>query len=266
MRLRNKVAVVTGAGSGIGQGIALRFAEEGAKVVVDDIMAERAHETVARIKAEGGDAVAVKADVTKRTEVRRMLQTALDRYGWYDILVNNAGRISYAPFLELSEEDWDNVMALNNRAVYLCTQEAAREWVGRSRPGRVVNIGSVAGEMAREGMAHYSASKAAVRMFTRAVALELAPHKITVNCVAPGAVPGTRIGGGSGQVSPEALAMFSRSQPMGRVATPRDIANAALFYASDDAGYVSGQITYVDGAWGTRLSPVDYVPAAPTQR
>jgi glucose 1-dehydrogenase len=242
MRLAGKLALVTGAGGGIGRGIAERFAEEGAKVAVADIDGERAHETAALI---GSSAVPLVADVSRRDDVQALLATTLELLGGLDILVNNAGILTWGSILDLPEAEWDRVMAVNLKSMYLCTQEVARYWVGAGRRGRIVNLASLSSELAIAGQSHYCASKGGVKMFTRATALDLAPHSINVNAVAPGNIPNTNIIGA--HPDPAFLDAARRANPWGRVGEPRDVANAALFLVSDEADYITGHTLFVDG-------------------
>lgn len=250
MRLSGKVAVVTGAGSGIGRGICLRFAEEGAKIVAADYQEKGNEETARLVRERGGDAVTVTADVSKRADVQRIFAKAMERHKGYDILVNNAGILTSGSILELTEEAWDRVIAVNLKSMFLCTQEAARYWVANKRQGKIVNLGSVNSEFAVPGHPHYCASKGGVKMFTRAVALELAPYGINVNAIGPG---GTQTMISPNFSKPEVVEQIAKGVPLGRMAQPRDMANLALFLASDDAAYITGQLIFSDGGKTARL-------------
>ncbi|MCH7552856.1 MAG: glucose 1-dehydrogenase [Chloroflexi bacterium] len=250
MRLKDKVAIVTGGGSGIGQGICRRFAQEGARLVIADIDPVRLRETADIVAKDGAEAVTVEADVSQRADVQRIFEAALERFQGFDILVNNAGILTWGSILDLPEEDWDRVLAVNLKSMFLCTQQAARFWVEKGRPGRVINMGSVNSEAALPGIPHYCASKGGVRMFTKAVALDLAPHKINVNAVGPGGTQTNLIPTFS---DPEQLAQMGQAIPLGRVAQPQDIADVALFLASDDSKYVTGQLIMVDGGATAKL-------------
>ena len=244
MRLHDKVAIVTGAASGIGKGIALRYAEEGAHVVIADINAEGAGKTADEVKAKGCRALAVATDVSVRAQVQGMVDQAVREFGRIDILVNNAGTRTHKWLLEMAEEEWDRIIDTNLKGTFLCTQAAAREMVKRDY-GRIINITSPAGERARTQRIHYVSSKGGINAFTRGAAAELAPHHITVNAIAPG-ITETELT----QVyfrDPKRVEMYKKTLPLGRVGKPRDIANAALFLASDEAEWITGAILWVDG-------------------
>ncbi|MBI3743553.1 MAG: SDR family NAD(P)-dependent oxidoreductase, partial [Chloroflexi bacterium] len=166
MRLKDKVAVITGAGSGIGRGMAQRFAEEGADIVAADVNAKGAKETAALVRKAGRQAIAVTADVSRRADVQRMFAAAKERFGHYDILINNAGILTWGSILELPEEDWDRVLAVNLKSMYLCCQETARYWVKEKIRGKIVNLGSFNSERAIPRIPHYCASKGGVKLFT----------------------------------------------------------------------------------------------------
>jgi len=247
-RFAGKVALVTGAARGIGRGIALRLARERAIVVVNDIEREGGCERVSdEITAAGGEATVVRADVGDPAEVERMIGEALASAGRLDILVNNAGVETGRPALDLTDDDWDRVFAVNARGVFLCSRAAGRVMRDRGAGGKIVNISSLCGHMAWEGAAHYCASKAAIDMWTRALALELAPDRINVNAVAPGIVlteivPELRE---DGPLQRRALAQT----PSGRFGTPDDIAGAVAFLCSPDADWIHGQVLTVDGGF-----------------
>ena len=250
MRLKGKVAIVTGAGSGIGRGICLRFAEEGARIVAADYQEKGNEETARLVREKGGEAVTVTGDVSKRPDVQRIFARALEHYKGYDILINNAGILTSGSILELTEEAWDKVIAVNLKGMFLCTQEAAKYWVTNKRPGKIVNMGSVNSEFAVPGHPHYCASKGGVKMFTKAVALELAPHGINVNAIGPG---GTQTMISPSFAKPEVVEQIGKGVPLGRMAQPRDIANLALFLVSEDGAYITGQLIFSDGGKTARL-------------
>jgi glucose 1-dehydrogenase len=250
MRLQDKVAIVTGAGSGNGRGIALRLAEEGARVVVADVNEAGAAETVALIVAAGGQARVVRADVSRREQVEGLVNAALDGFGQIDILVNNAGVESMRPFLEQPEAEWDRIMGVNLKGPFFCSQLAAREMAQAGRGGKIINIGSICSAVALAGEAHYIASKGGVLMLTKAMAIDLAPYNINVNAVGPGVIETAMTA--NSLSTPERVEMFYNHIPLKRIGQPRDVANAVLFLASTEADYITGTILYVDGGWLTQ--------------
>jgi NAD(P)-dependent dehydrogenase (short-subunit alcohol dehydrogenase family) len=262
-RLAGKVAIVTGAGDGIGRGIAALFAREGARVVVNDISAAAATATTALIKADGGEAATCAGDVSDEAAAARLIEDAVATYGDLDVLVNNAGVLTFAPLLELTADAWDRVMTINTRSVFLCTRAAARYWVQTARPGKIVNMGSANAEMASlNGLAHYTASKGAIRMFTRTAAAELAQHRINVNAIGPGTIP-TGIGmSAAREVSvaerTEMERRLAESIPVGRAGTPEDIAELALYLSLPVSDYLTGQHILIDG--GRNLFAGPYHP------
>ena len=247
MRLKGRVAIVTGAGSGNGRGIALRLAEEGARIVAADVDREAAQETAALVGRGGGEAVAMPADVRRREQAAAMVEGAKDRFGGIDVLVNNAGVETLIPMLDLEEGEWDRVLDTNLKGAFLCGQAAARAMVDAATPGAIVNIASVNAKIALGGQVHYTSSKGGLLMLTKAMALDLAPHRIRVNAVGPGVIETTMTA--RSLADPQRRAMLLSKVPLGRVGQPRDVANAVLFLASDEASYITGATLYVDGGW-----------------
>ena len=247
MRLADRVAIVTGSGRGIGKGIAQKFAQEGAKILIVDIDPHTAEATAAEIQKAGGQARWRKVDVTREAEVKEMVAFALREFGQIDILVNNAGIVQAAPFLELSEQDWDAILAVNLKGVVLCTKAVVAEMMKR-KSGKIINIASRAGRVGIAHMASYCASKFAVVGLTQSNAMEFAPH-ITVNAICPGIVMTymweeylpVHLGKIRG-LSPEEMQRSRLATvPMGRPQYPEDVAKVALFLASPDADYITGQ-------------------------
>jgi len=244
MRLRGKIALVTGAQQGIGRGIALAFAREGADVAVNYLDDRAAAEKVLReVHAAGRRAVLVQADVARPTDAQTMVAQVLSELGGLDVLVNNAGVYPRVPFLEMRETDWDLVLDVNLKGGFFCAQAAARAMVAAGRRGSIINMASQAIRGAVRGV-HYSASKGGVVAMTRATALELAPHGIRVNAIAPGLTDTAQPRYGNNE---NELAAMARAVPLGRMAQPDDIAAVAVFLASDDARHVTGQTVHVNG-------------------
>ncbi|MCH8924864.1 MAG: glucose 1-dehydrogenase [Proteobacteria bacterium] len=248
MRLENKVAIVTGAASGFGEGIARRFAAEGAKVVLADLNDQAGRRIAADIAAAGGTAAYVHADVTERAEVKAMVEAATTTYGRLDILVNNAGYSHVnQPMTEVSEADFDRTFAVNVKAIYLAAIEAVPVFRAQGG-GCIVNTSSTAGLRPRPGLAWYNGSKGAVNTITKSMAVELAPDRIRVNAVCPVAGDTPMLATFMGKPdTPENRAPFLATIPLGRLSTPADIAAAALYLASDEASMLTGVLLEVDG-------------------
>ena len=241
MRLKGKAAAVTGAGLGIGRAISLTLAREGADVVVSDINLEVARKTVQEIEARGGRAVALKVDVTNLQEAEALTERAVQSFGKLDILVNNAGIYPSAPITEITEEEWDLVMAVNLKGGFLCSQAAARRMIAQ-RQGVIVNVASMDAKTRTTGNAHYAASKAGVISFTRTLACEMASYGIRVNAVSP-----RWIGTETLRKKADRWRQAVEEIPVGRLGTPEDVAEAVLFLVSDVAGYITGEILDVNG-------------------
>jgi 3-oxoacyl-[acyl-carrier protein] reductase len=244
MKLEGKVALITGAGSGIGQAIALLFAKEGADIAVNDINLPAAEKTVAAVKKLGRKAIAVKADVSQEKPVADMVARTIKELGGVHILVNNAGYSAGGPAIDTGMEIWDPMVAVVLRGTYMCSQRAA-QWMAKNGGGKIVNISSAAGIKAAHNMSAYAAAKAGVINLTGALASEWGPLNIYVNCIAPGMIntPMTQ-STIAHTVTPEKIKEFI---PLGRMAEPEEVAKAALFLASDDASFITGVTLPVDG-------------------
>ena len=246
--IEGQAALVTGGGRGIGKEIALELARGGCRVAVNyHVEPERADETVAEIRSLGVDAVAVAADVGVGVDVRRMLDDVVGRFGRLDILVNNAGTQTWTPFLEVTEDEWDRVIRTNLKGCFLCTQAAARQMQTQGG-GAIVNIGSGCNKVPFPGLVAYTASKGGIEMLTKVAAVELAPHRIRVNCVAPGAVDVER----TRLEIADYAGTWGALTPLGRVGTPADIAKAVRFLATPQSAFVTGQTLWVDGGLFTQ--------------
>jgi NAD(P)-dependent dehydrogenase (short-subunit alcohol dehydrogenase family) len=249
MRLEGKVAIITGASSGIGKATALLFGREGAKVVVNySHSADEADEVVNSILKSGGEAIAIKADVSKEHEVKAMIEETIKKYGKIDILHNNAGVELQKPITITSEEEWNKVLDINLKGMFHCSKYALSYM---KEGGVIVNTASVAGLFGSANLSAYCASKGGVIALTKALALEYAPNKIRVNCICPGAID-TPMLRRFIDASPDPKAtekQFTSMHPLGRLGQPEDIARAALFLASDSSSFITGHSLVVDGGF-----------------
>ncbi|MBM3223363.1 MAG: SDR family oxidoreductase [Candidatus Tectomicrobia bacterium] len=244
MRLAGKVALVTGAQQGIGQAIALAYGREGASVVINYLDGQAAAEALAaEIRALGQRAVTVAGDVSQATAVHQMVEAG-ERLGGIDILVNNAGIFPRVPFLEMTAAQWDEVINVNLKGTFLCTQAVAQRLVARGHSGAVINLASSAAFRSSPRGVHYVASKAGIIGVTRATALELAPYRVRVNAIAPGTTDTAQPRYG---MSEDELQAAGRQVPLGRMATPEDVAGLAVFLASEEACHITGQTMHVNG-------------------
>jgi 3-oxoacyl-[acyl-carrier protein] reductase len=250
MRLSGKVAIVTGGGSGFGEGIAKRFAEEGAKIVVNDIDDDGGRRVTAEIeKAHGqGSAIYVRGDVAKNDEVKALVDACVARFSHLDVMVNNAG-ISHRnmPMLDVPEAMVDKILAVNVKSIYLAALHVVPLFRRQGKGGSIINTASTAGLRPRPGLTVYNASKGAAVVMTKSMAVEFASDNIRVNALCPVAGETPLLGTFMGADTPENRAKFKASIPLGRLSTPRDIANAALYLASDDAEFITGIALEVDG-------------------
>lgn len=244
-----KTVIVTGSGSGLGQGIARRFAEAGARVVVHyNASRQGAAQVVSEIQTRGGTAVAIQADIVQPQDVARLVSETVDAFGQVDVLINNAGIYPLHGLLEMQPQEWDAVVDANLRSAFLCTQAFAKQIVNQNSAsggsgGAIVNITSIEAENPAPMHSHYVAAKGGVLMLTRASAFELAAHNIRVNAVAPGLIsrPGIE------QAWPDGVERWQRSAPLKRLGTPEDVADACLFFASPAARWITGANLLVDG-------------------
>jgi 2,3-dihydro-2,3-dihydroxybenzoate dehydrogenase len=254
MLFSNRAVVVTGAAQGIGKAIALAFDREGADLAVADLNLPKLQGTVDEIKAKGGKALALRTDVRNPQEVGELVRRTMEAYGKIDVLVNNAGVLRAAPFMNLTEEDWDVTLGSNLKGVFLCSQAVAKEMIPK-KSGRIINLASNAGKVPRMNNAAYCASKAGVILLTQVIALELAKYGITANALCPGATETellvkTQSGGlsqGVDGIIRGSLETYRAGIPLGRLAKPEEQAAMAIFLASEAAGHITGQTFVVDG-------------------
>jgi len=244
--LAGKTAIVTGGGSGIGRAVCFLLAQEGAGVAVVDLYGDRADAVADTIKEHNGRAVSLAADVSDASDVNRVVAKVTEDYGGIDILVNNAGIILQALAVDMTEPQWDKILNNNLKSCFLCSQAAARQMIRQGRGGRIVNVSSIHAELSEPSAAAYTAAKGGMEAFSRTLATELAPHKITVNCIRPGATY-TEL------TIPMYTETVKRSLfmriPLQEIAEPSWIADGIVFLASERARYVTGQILTIDGGY-----------------
>jgi len=248
MKLEGKVALVTGGSRGIGKEIALTLAREGARVAVNYVNgANQAEGVVEEIKSNGGEAKKIMADVSQRTQVKKMIDEVIESYGKLDILVNNAGILIPTNLMETSEEDWDRVMAVNLKGPFICTQEAAKHMI-QQRYGKIINTSSISGlGCAPTGEGAYGCTKAGLIALTSVAAQDLGPFGINVNAIAPGWIRTDMTSGKSKGQANEVNKRKAELAAIRRIGDPKDIANVALFLASDDSNFITGQVIVADG-------------------
>jgi 3-oxoacyl-[acyl-carrier protein] reductase len=252
MKLKKKIAIVTGGGQGIGRGISTRFGEEGATVIIAQRGRETAEKTLQMISNAGGNATIIPTDLAQPPTVEALIHKTVEEFGHIDILVNNAGAAGgNGPFLDIPLERWQHVLDVNLTGMFLCSQLAARQMVGQGIKGRIINIGSLDSFIAERQAAAYAASKGGVLMLTKAMAVDLAEYGILVNCIAPGSI---RVDRNSSYYDQEPLrTALAKGIPLGHTGRPADIAAAAVFLACDDSSFITGASITVDGGFTAHL-------------
>ena len=246
MKLKDKVAIVTGGSAGIGKAIAQEFVKEGAKVVICGRRREKLTETLEELRRDGGDALAVQADVGLFADVKRLFEETLGKYGRLDIMVNNAAVIHQAKVVDTTEEAWDRLIRNNLKSVFLCCREAGRQMIRQKTGGKIINLSSIHAVLSEPSAGAYTASKGAIEAFSRTLATELAPYKINVNCMEPGATYSElTIPMYTEQVK---TALYKRI-PLKEIAQPEWIARGAVFLASEDSRYMTGSVLVLDGGY-----------------
>ena len=249
MDLKNKVAIITGARRGMGKTHALTLAKAGAKVVVSDISLKDCLGVVKEIEKNGGEAIAIKCDVSKKKDVDLMIKKTIKKFKKIDILVNNAGIAQFIPFLKLSEKDWDRTININLKGYFLCAQSCAKEMAKR-KSGTIINISSIAMGQTGAGfstLVHYCASKGGITAMAEALAVELAPYNIRVNTIAPGVIDTPMVQ--DIKNDSKSLKESLERIPMSRMGRPQEISDAVLFLASDNSSYITGSVLVVDGGY-----------------
>ena len=256
MLLKDRIAIITGGGRGIGRGVALRYAKEGAKLALVDIQQEHLDETAKALDASGtgGEYITLQGDVSSSADVQRFFDRTIERFGRLDILVNNAGIGNPpVPIIDMSEEAWDRTLDVNLKSVFLCSKLAAKQFIKQGGGGRIISVASQAGKTGYAMLTPYCASKAGIILFTQAFAKEVGAHKINVNCVCPGTID-TPLLRGAGLGLENNSALFDRiiggvlpTIPLGRIGYPEDVAKVITFLASDDADYMTGQAINISG-------------------
>jgi NAD(P)-dependent dehydrogenase (short-subunit alcohol dehydrogenase family) len=250
MKLRNKVALITGASQGIGRGIAEVFAEEGADVVINHLgSCQQACAVADWVRSKGRRAMVVEADVSQRSQVEFMFDRVEKELGPIDVLVNNAGIETIVPFLELTDQQWDDVVNVNLRGEWICCQVFCRLAVAAGRAGSIINIGSIQAGRVLPGRAHYAPAKLAIEALTRNVSAEMGALGIRVNCIHPGLIETPMVDWVLKHPDPAVLSGVVAQISLGRTGQPREIGTVAAFFASEEAKYVTGQSIYVDGGW-----------------
>lgn len=245
MKLKDRVAIVTGSGSGIGRAIALAMAREGARIAVVDLNEVGAQETVKEIQKEGGQAHPYQADITRKPQIDSMVADVVKRWGTVHLLVNNAGWDKVEPFIQSTEETWDKVLAINLKGPIVCTRAVLDEMI-KNGYGKIISIASDAGRVGSTGEAVYSGAKGGIIGFTKTIAREMARHRINVNCICPGPTE-TPLFEVVKTDNPKLAESLKRVIPLGRLGLPDDIAPTVVFLASDDAGFITGQTLSVSG-------------------
>lgn len=245
MRLKDQIALITGSARGIGKEVALTFAKEGAKVIISDINGDSASKTCEEFIQQGFEAAGFACDVTNTDSVSQMVDKILDKYGRIDILVNNAGITRDNLLLRMSEQEWDSVLNTNLKGTFICTKIVSK-FMLKAKKGKVVNIASIIGVRGNAGQANYAASKGGVIAFTKSVAREFSSRNITANAVAPGFIQSDM----TEKLTDKAREEIFKQIPLGKLGTPKDVANVCLFLASSDADYITGQTIIVDGGMG----------------